>query len=180
MSDSLPPYPGPQPPAEQPGAPQWNAPSAGQPVASRRPGGVTAASVITIILSALTVLSGIAFAVASGPLADYVRDNPDVLEGVSEADRQEVLDVMGGALIGLGVFVMIVGAIGILLGILVLKPRPWARILLTIAAALTVVVGLIASFNLVGIPWLGGSIAVIVLLFAGKANDWFAGRPARY
>lgn len=178
--------PGQQVPGQQamPGPmPGGQAPSAGYgpPVPSKRPGSVTAASIISIVLSGLTVLSGIALAVASGPVGDYLRDNPGLLEdeGFSASDQQDVLDAIDAALIGLGVFTVLVGVVGIVLGLLVLKPRPWARILLTIAAALSILLGLLMSLNLIGLPWLAGSIVVIVLLFRGRANDWFAGRPQR-
>lgn len=185
MSYSPPPYPGSQPPADPPGGQwnnpsssnQWSPPGGGQPVPSQRPGGVTAAAVITIILSAITTLLGIAFVATSGPIANLVRDNPELLEGVSTTDRQDILEFIDAALIGVGIFTLIIGVIGIVLGVLVLKPRPWARILLTIGAGLTAVVGLFMTLNIVGLPWLAGSIAVIVLLYVGKASDWFAGRP---
>lgn len=181
MSSDLPSYPGDQPaqqpPVNQPPPGQGYGPGAGQPVTIKRPGGVTAASIITMILSALTLVSGLAAAASSGAIADYIRDNPDVLEGVSEADRPDVLDAIDSAMVGFGVFFVVLGIIGIVLGILVLKPRSWARILLTIAAAITALAGVIGSLSLVGLPWLVGSIAVIALLFVGKAGDWFAGRP---
>lgn len=197
MSDQYPTYPGaepPQQPAEQqPTGQQAGMPGPmpggqvpppagyGPPVPNKRPGTVTAASIISIVLSALTVLSGIAFAVASGPVGDYLRDNPGLLEdeGFSGSDQQDVLDVIDAALIGVGVFTVLIGVVGIVLGLLVLKPRPWARILLTIGAALSILLGLLMSLNLVGLPWLVGSILVIVFLFQGRANDWFAGRPQR-
>lgn len=202
MSDQYPTYPGAEPPQrptdqqptdqqptdQQSGVPgpmpggQVSPPAGyGPPAPSKRPGTVTAASIISVVLSALTVLSGIALAVASGPVGDYLRDNPGLLEdeGFSAADQQDVLDVIDAALIGVGVATVLIGVVGIVLGLLVLKPRPWARVLLTIAAALSIVLGLLMSLNLVGLPWLVGSILVIVFLFQGKASDWFAGRPQR-
>ncbi len=202
MSDQYPTYPGAEPPQrptdqqptdQQPTAPESGVPGPmpggqvpppagyGPPAPSKRPGTVTAASIISVVLSALTVLSGIALAVASGPVGDYLRDNPGLLEdeGFSAADQQDVLDVIDAALIGVGVATVLIGVVGIVLGLLVLKPRPWARVLLTIAAALSIVLGLLMSLNLVGLPWLVGSILVIVFLFQGKASDWFAGRPQR-
>jgi hypothetical protein len=179
------PQPSQQPAGQQPGGmpgpmPGGEAgPGHGAPVSSKRPGSVTAASIISIVLSALTVLSGVALAAASGPLSDYLNDNPDVLEGVSSSDQQDVLDVIDAALVGTGVVTVLIGVIGIVLGVLVLKPRPWARILLTIGAGLSILLGLLMSLNLVGLPWLAGAIAVIVLLFQGRASDWFAGRPQR-
>ena len=174
MSEAYPSYPGQQPEGQVP-------PPAGptQPVVSARPGGVTAASVITIVLSALSVVGGVIFAAVSGPIADYLRDNPDMLEGFNESERQDVLDYIDSALVGFGAVTVFIGVLGIVLGILVLKPRPWARILLVIGAGLSTLIGLVFTLNLVGLPWLAGSIAVIVLLFTGKANDWFAGRPPR-
>ena len=194
MSDQYPTYPGAEPP-QQPSGSSTPQQSAGMPgpmpggqpepgyapsVPTKRPGVVTAASVISIILSAMTVLSGIALAVTSGPINDYLRENPEELQGISSSDQQDVLEVIEAALVGVGVFTVLIGAVGIALGVLVLKPRSWARILLTIGASLSILLGLLMSLNLVGLPWLVGSIAVVVLLFQKPASDWFAGRPATH
>lgn len=197
MSDQYPTYPGAEPPQQpagqqptpqqspgmpgpMPGGEAQAPPGYGPPVPSKRPGSVTAASVISIILSSLTVLSGIALAVASGPINDYLRDNPDELQGINPSDQQDVLDVIEGALVGAAAFTVLIGVIGVVLGVLVLKPRQWARVMLAVGAGVTILVGLLMSLNLVGLPWLVGAIAVMVLLFQGRASDWFAGRPQRH
>ena len=174
MTEPYPSYPGQEPTG---GQTPPSGPAA--PVASARPGAVSAASVITIVLSVLSIVGGIMFAAASGPVADYVRDHPETLEDFSASDRQNVLDNLSAALVSLGVVTIIIGVVGLLLGVLVRKPRGWARVLLAIAAVLTLLLSLPFSLSLIGLPWLIGSIVVLVLLFNGKSSDWFAGRPIR-
>lgn len=142
----------------------------------KRPGSVTAAGWITILLSFLSALTAAALFAATSRAVDYVYDHPDQLE-INPADLPAARGDFEAAIFGIAGVLLVIALIGILLGFAVLKRQGWARILLIATSALTALVGLIASFGIVGIPWLVGSIAVIVLLLGSRAGAWFkAGR----
>lgn len=185
---NYPTYPGqgnqpPATPSGQPGPPAPSQPYPNQPYAQpglqadpgQRPGGVTAAGWITIVLSFLTLLTSLAAFAASNRFAEEFRDamvdNPDDFN--INASEVPTLDELQGVMIGGGAIFLVVGIIGILLGFAVLKRQVWARILLIVTSALTAIVGLAASIVIVGIPWLAGAIAVLVLLLSSKASAWF-------
>lgn len=143
----------------------------------RRPGTVTAAAWITIVLSVLSVLAGIALAIGADALTKLLRENPEdfSLDG-SELQSLEDARV---AFVAIGI-ACVAGSLGaIALAVFVLKRHNWARIVLVVLSGITVAIGLLFTIAaLIGIFWFVGGIAVIVMLFVGGANQWFSREPA--
>jgi hypothetical protein len=143
-----------------------------------RPATVTAAAVITIVMSALTGLFwvglGLAMILAGDSITDALLDEPDVM---SELDRanitptqlQDGISVFGVVclVIGLLMLAVILAARG------VLKGSNGARIVVVVAAVLTLLFGLLLITSVISILWMIAAIAVIVLLYVGDANRWF-------
>lgn len=159
--------------------PGWPA-ATGQPptfTVDRRPGTVTAAGVVTIVLSALALIGGVVFAIVVATDRGEVRKQ--LLENQSVSDNQPSpsdLDHVLTALTIASIVTIAFAVIAIVLAIGVLCRSRLSRILLTVLAALTIVPALFASFGMIGLPWLAGTIAVIVLLYVGGANLWFSRR----
>jgi hypothetical protein len=173
------PYPQ-QPYPQQPyGAPAYPPQYAGYgPInPDRRPGTVTAAAITTIVLSSitglLTLLGLIGLLVSKDEFLDAFRDAMDE-EGVSSSDFD--LDAAYGAVVAVVGGFALWCLIAVVLAIFVLRRSNGARITLVVSSAMTALVSLLAIGTLVSVVTLIGAIAVIVLLFTGGANDWFARR----
>lgn len=177
----LPPYPGPPappygsaaPPAPPYGAPTYPSGSQPQGDPNVRPGAVTAAAWITITLSVLSLISFLGLLSVTSRAVDYVFEHPDEFD-LQTTDLPDAADV-SSALSVFAVIFIIVSAIGILVAFATLKRHGWARIVLVILSTFTALVSILFSLALVGIPWLAGSITVIVLLFTHRSNVWFRG-----
>jgi hypothetical protein len=159
------------PPDQPPGA--WVPPSpvtASPAVAGRgaRPGAVTAAGVVLIVLGVLIALLGILF-VLGGSLIGNMGDAPelqDQLEGVPAA--------FGGILATIGVIVVLYGLGQIVTGIFVLPGRSWARIaglILAVLGGLLALVGMLPSGQ-DGVN--AGSILVSLVVLAAYAYTAWA------
>ncbi len=146
------------------------------PVPTSRPGGVTAAAVTSIVFAAVTggfwVVMGIALLVAGESIVDEIRSTPEYQEALRESNVS--VGQLADYVSTFGVVAMILGLVQLLAiwaSIGVLRGSGVARIFLTIASAITVVVGLI--FFPFGLIWSAAAIIVIVLLFVGGASTWF-------
>jgi len=162
-------------------APSWPGGPGQHPTftVDRRPGTVTAAAVVTMVLSALALIAGLVFAAVSLADREEIRrqllQNQSVHNGsYSTSDVNSILRVLTVS----SVVVIVLSVVAIVLAIGVLRRSRSARILLTVLAAITIIPAVLASFGLVGLPWLAGTITVIVLLYVGGANPWFARRNA--
>lgn len=171
MSNPVNPYGQQQPQPPHPyAAPTLPAPSA----RGRRPGTVTAAGVIAIVMSVLTVgfalLMVAVITVARDEMLAEMRRQPDWDElGV---DAETFISVM---LVG-AVVVALLGVVGAVLGGFTLARSVIARILLVILSAFVALVSLLAIMSIISIVPLVMAVLTIVLLFTGGANDWFARR----
>lgn len=138
----------------------------------KRPGTVTAAAVITLVLSVLTALGVaaglIGLVVARDDLVGELRNEPEL----SSVDADAILTI--------GVVVLAVPLIwclaAVVISVLVLRRSQVARILLVVSSAFTLLLSLLAILSVVSAVTLIAAIAVIVLLFTGGAKEWFAGR----
>jgi len=171
-----------QPYGQQPYGHQQGVPS---PYPAKRPGVVTAAGIISILMSALTglvwLLFGI-FAVASGDaIVDAFQDDEDMRRqlddaGVSISDLQNGIETFGVVALVIGVLMLltILPAIGVLRG------SNAARVVLIILAVVTVLVGLFFTVfgGGVGLPWAIAGGLVVLFLLLGDAGAWFAGKRA--
>jgi hypothetical protein len=61
--------------------------------------------------------------------------------------------------------------------VLVLRRQAWARIALVVMSSLTIITGLGMILSVVALLWVVAAASVIILLFTGGANEWFARRP---
>ena len=152
---------------------------AGTSGGDKRPGTVTAAAWISIVMSGISALMfafvAILFLVAQDPLVREMEKQPDFRD----------LDIDAGSIVGLLVALMIVFTLwsvaGVVLGAFVLRRSNVARILLVISASLVALLSLLGITSGVSLVSLLASVATIILLFVGGANDWFARRgPASY
>lgn len=145
------------------------------PTGDARPGGVTAAGWITIILSALSAamfgLVAVLFLVARDQIVTEMNKTPEFRD----------LDVDGDSIVGVMVAFMLVlvlwAVISLVLGVFVLRRSNVARILLVISSsvvALGSLLGITSGFSAI---WLIAAIAVIVMLFINGAGNWFSRTP---
>lgn len=201
MSDAPPPPPGSSGPQDSPyGSPppvhgqQPPPPYAQQPYASpyappqphpfppyaglpgdpdARPGVVTAAAIVTFVLAGITALLGLLLAVLGASTADdllrRLSDHGYDTRGVTAHDLAVGLGVVG-ALFAVAAVAAIVTAA------LVLRRSGPARVVLTVLSGLTIALSLVGIGSVVSVVTLAGAIAVIVLLYQRRANDWFARR----
>ena len=172
-----------QPAYGQPGygQPGYGQPGYGQPAygqqgygdPGRRPGSVTAAGVLTLIFSGLSLLMFgfvlVAFLVARDLVVDEMSTTPG-LEGIEPND------------VVTGVVVVMVGLVlwcivAMVLAVFAMRRSNGARVGLVISASLAAILCLVSIQSLLsGLPLIA-CIVTIVCLFAGGANDWYSGRP---
>lgn len=188
--------PPPQSPQEQPaqppgyGQPAYGQPSSygqqptyGQPAygyagpaTDKRPGTVTAASVITLIFSGLSLLLYafilIALFVARDDIVAEITRQPDFEDAGISADSAF------GVIVAFVTVFLVWCLIACVLAVLVLRRSNAARITLVVSASVTALFSLIGITSGVSAITLLAAVAVIVLLFAGGAGDWFKGRQA--
>jgi hypothetical protein len=145
----------------------------------KRPGTVTTAAVLTIVLSSLALLlfgfALVAVLVARDLMTEQLEQTPG-FEGVS------IDQVIAVAAVVLGLFALW-SLIAIVLAILTLRRRNGARITLVVSS---VGVALLCGFGLVGaadptsavlmLVMIAAAAGTIVCLFVGGASAWFAGR----
>jgi hypothetical protein len=163
-----PPYGQQQPAYSQPGY------GYGGPVSDKRPGSVTAAAVITLIFSGLSLL------VYAFVLIALVVAKDEVLTAITEEPEFEDLGISADAAYGatlafVSVF-LVWCLIACVLGVLVLRRSNAARITLVVSSSVTALFSLLAIGSLVSAVTLLAAVAVIVLLFVGGANEWFKGK----
>jgi hypothetical protein len=134
---------------------------------AKRPVTVTVAAWLAIVFSGLFVL----FAIAMTSFAFAGFD-----ELVDDVDG----DAGAGAVVASLLVMAVIGAVGVLGGVLSLRRSVGGRVLLTVMSCLAAVFWLLTIAVVVTIVPLAASIATVVLLFVGGANDWFARRvPAQ-
>lgn len=146
----------------------------GQDYPPRRPGTVVAAGMITLVCSGLVgllaALLTIALLIARGEVVteiDRALNSEPGAQGVSAAT------IANGALVSM-VVLLVWCVAACVLGALVMQGKGWARVMLVISSAITAVVSLLAILSLFTAVSMIAAIAVIILLFTGGANPWFA------
>ena len=171
-----------QPPSGEQYAQHYGQPYGQQPPPSpyplKRPGTVTAAAVITIVLSGLaTVFWGLimlAVTIATQDVYDGLADDPNFREMF---DQFEVTpdDVKTFVLVT-GLIIVVFSLVAIIVSVMVLRGSGVGRFLLTLLSIPTALLGLV--FFPIGLLWTGLAITVLVMLFVGEAGAWFAGKKA--
>ncbi|VXC30121.1 hypothetical protein [Nocardioides sp. AX2bis] len=140
----------------------------------KRPGTVTAAAITTFILSGLMALL---FGV--GVIGVAVTGDEITREFNRSFSQESGMEGFSGSGVAVGLIVLLLvflvwSVIAIVLAALAMKGRNWARITLVVSAAVAAVLSLLAIGSLLSGIWLIGAVAVIVLLFTGGANEWYA------
>jgi hypothetical protein len=139
-----------------------------------RPGTVTAAGVITIVFSLLTALVLAGGAVAMG----LDRSIVDTMLQDSEAElRAQGVDLDAAVTLTIVLMGMLAvwALVAVVLAVFALRRSNAARILLVISAASAALLSLLTAMAILPIGVFLACVAVIVLLFVGGANPWFAG-----
>jgi hypothetical protein len=190
MSDNLPPpylppnpYGGqaplgssyPQQPVPAPyGQPAFGQPGYGRGAnPDRRPGTVTAAGIITL------VLSGIVLVVAALMAVGLVLVKDDVVKEIRKEPR---FDDVGNAndLVAVLLVLVVVLAIwcvaAMVLAVLAMRRSNVARVLLVISSVMAALISLLLITSLVSFITLAAAVTTVVLLFVGGSSDWFARR----
>ena len=177
-----PPYP---PPQQNPyGQPAYGDPGYGQPQyggdvptgsdPGKRPATVTAAGVITLVLSGITL---VLLAVTLLGLGALTRE--DLIAQLGSDPRLEDIDldtVLAVLRVVLAVFIAWC-AVAMVLAVLAMRRSNGARIGLVVSAGLTALLSLLAITSGASVITLVGSVAVIVCLFTGGAGPWYARGP---
>ncbi len=141
----------------------------------RRPLSVTIAAVLTWVFAGLTAL---AYVVVAGMLLV----SKDRLINLVEQDPQlSRLDITTNELLAalwvMSAVVLFWSLAAIVLAAFAFRRQRWARITLAVSAGVAALVSLLAFP--VGVVHMIAAGAVVVLLFIGGANEWYAGRPPR-
>lgn len=164
----------PQPPAYQ--QPQYGQPAYGGYGApgtdpDKRPVTVTAAGVITLVLSGITLVLLLVTLLGLGVLA-----REDLVEQLGDDPALQNIDtdtVVAVLRVVFGVFI-VWSAIAMVLAFLAMRRSNAARIGLVVSSALTALLSLFAIMSGASVVTLVGAVAVIVCLFTGGAGPWYA------
>jgi hypothetical protein len=171
------------------GQPGYGQPGYGQPgyggyaapPSDKRPATVTAAGVITLVTAGLMfVLLAVTLVtvLAAGPDSQYIQDVVDEMarqnEAYEEFSAQTIVNI---AAVGIGI-ALAWSVIAMLLAVFAMRRSNAARIGLVVSAAVVCVpTGLIGLAGAFPMLILGAAcVVVIICLFAGGANEWYARR----
>ncbi len=138
----------------------------------KRPGTVTAAAVITMVLSGIAaigcVLGILGLVVARADLVAELQQEPDFQ------------DFDPNTIVTFGVIAMVaftLWALGaIVLAIFAMRRSNGARIGLVVSSVLSSIASLLPVAAIFPALWVIGGVAVVILLFTGGAGPWFARR----
>lgn len=149
-------------------APATPPPAPESVVPTKRPGTLTAAGVITIVMSSFALLgSGILSLVF---LADRnsLEEDDSMIELANDADV--AVEDLVTALGILGVIAALLSLTALVLGVLLLRNKR-VRIPLVVLSAIAIIISLLAFP--IGLLWVIAEVLVIVFCFIGGAGAWF-------
>ncbi|HET7356712.1 MAG TPA: hypothetical protein VFJ09_08565 [Nocardioidaceae bacterium] len=163
------------PPGDYPPPGAWPPPAYGQqpsrPV-GRRPVTVTVAAVLTWLFAGLATAGYLVV------VALLLADRTQLVDRVTTDPQFRGLNITGNELVAalwvMSAIIILWAVIAMVLAFLAFRGHNWARITLVVSSAVTFVACL-AAFPF-GLAHMIVAAAVIVLLFTGGANDWFARR----
>lgn len=145
-----------------------------------RPGSVTAAGIILIVLGVLTALLGVFFMLAIAALSGAAGDVSTEIEMPAGFDA---VGAVAGLGLALGGIILTFGILQVLSGINVLPGKRWARMLGIVVAALGALLGLggLGGGDQGGSPAFGIALLaanVFVIWALASSGRWFAARRA--
>ena len=148
----------------------------GRPLGNdQRPGGVTAAAWITIVVAGLSsLLYGFITVAMLVAKDDVTREMDDAIRdsGTSDFSAEDAYGVVVGVLLVVTIWCLI----ACVLAVFVLRRSNVARILLIISAVIAGLLSLLGIQSVVSAVPLLAAGTVVVLLLVGGAGPWFAGR----
>jgi len=176
--------PPPQPPAYGQPPPAYGQPAmppvsygGGDP--DKRPGTVTAASIITIVLSALSLagfgILAIILAAARDDIIDELNREIEGQPGFEDISADDLANIM----IVIFVILAIWSLIAIITAVLALKRQNWARIVTVVSAVMTALFSLLGITSGLSAITLIGAVAVVILYFTGGAGEWYRNKNAQ-
>lgn len=158
------------------------------PYPTQRPGNVLAAGIITIVMSVLTgglwLVMGLIMTLAGDSIVEAVRTEPDFAQARRQLEDGGVsMSELSTGVTGFGVGAVVLGIImllSIVWAIMAMRGSSVGRVLLVIASAVTVLIGLFFTVTglFFGLIWVIAGAVVIALLYTGDAGAWFAGKKA--
>lgn len=158
-------------PPAQPGYYYGTPPAPGFAPAGGRPGKLTAAAVITWIGAGLVGLMSVLVLIGG-----LVLPEAELLE------YQDEFDQAGLTIDDLKAIIVVMGVVGIvwcggacISAGLMLKRQNWARVLLAVSSAATILFSLLAITAVIPLVFTGAAIAVLVMIFSSESNAWFRG-----
>lgn len=148
---------------------------AAPPDPDRRPGTVTAAVAVTAAASGLAALCLgfmlVVLLVSRDDVDEAVRDDPELRE--LDFDVVEAVEIFQWVVAGMLLWCLA----SIVLALFAHQRSPVARLLLSVSAALAAVVsGLLGFLAVFPFLWTAASVTTVVLLFTGRAGEWYAER----
>ena len=156
-------------------------PHAPRPAASRRPGAIVLAAVVTWIFAGFSLVSAVATSVllALSP-GDLEAEMEKVLADFEQSGGREITtDMLMTTTIVMGAVMALFCLVACLAALLMLGRRPQAAILLVITASFSaffcLVGGVAAASPLLLVPG-AASVVVLVLLRRRDVREWLAGR----
>lgn len=157
------------------GAPGYGAPGYGmaqQKDPDKRPGTITAAGIITLVLSGLTLLLFAALAIALIVARDDVVDELRGESGLEDFNPDDLVTFLT-----IAVLVLVFWCLAtMVIAVFAMRRSNVARILLVISSSMAALISLLGITSILSAITLIGAVAVIVLLFVGDAGDWYARR----
>lgn len=171
------PYPayGQQPPGPPPyGEPAWA--GGNDLVPPRRPGTVTTACILAWVFSGMTLV------VAGFILMGAAANRDAALDQLREDPRYDQYDVdpeqLMNLVAGVSVVALVLSIAAIVAAVLAFRGSNAGRVALAVCAGLSAVLSLVAVLACVPVVTLIASVAALVLLFTGGANEWYRSRRA--
>ncbi|MDT9688735.1 hypothetical protein Q5762_10265 [Streptomyces sp. P9(2023)] len=171
----------PQQPGQQPGYGYPQAPPVQQPYGAggypgatmEMPGGVKAARVILWIMSGFNVLGAVAMVVMS-----FAIDSELEKSGATSADAAAFADLGQGLLIGLGIFSLIIGVLGMVLAAKFRSGGTGVRVCTIVYASFMVL------FSIFSLPagLISLALGILIIVFVAKADGaaWFNRQKQQY
>ncbi|MFG6404078.1 MULTISPECIES: hypothetical protein [unclassified Microbacterium] len=134
------------------------------PISTARPTTVTAAFWLWVAASLVGVIGGIIILAFAG-------DAP-AIQRLDESQRAAA----GAVIIGLGAWSIIVAALRVLFAWFMLRGRNWARILLTVLGALTILSVVFQAASVGVLEWISAVLvaAAIVFMYLPASRAYFA------
>lgn len=140
----------------------------------KRPGTVIGAGITTLVFAGLTLLlmvvSLLGMVAARSEFVRALEEEPAFAETGIDVD-----DAFG-LVIGFVAFFALWALVACVLAVMAMRRSNAGRIMLVVSASLTALLSLVAIGSLVSALPLIAAVTVIVLLFTGGANDWYARR----